>query len=627
MEPIATREPGARSSGAKIRLNVSVVDEEHPVGRKFLVLISQDAHVSELEDKIRSLLQKEGVPGRLLRLHNSFDAQLPSDEQVADVLHSGEEVTVVVTQIPEPTPPQEPACVHDLLQFHEDAEQPPPVEPLALHEMSPLQGPMESFEEELRFKPRDATDWQVGKLTPKLREFVSTRFKEVHGAEADPAQTFITMSMCPRERSGANQAIHPVHFSIARIDVIEFERLCGRKIQEVRRRLDYFHRCRDTLISLLDRGAHDTEYAPNMLPYRYRGDEEFGTLLKEADQNTFGQLEGFRPVIVVDTSGAVGESLTFISAALKRMLYSFVVAKSKFNMIKFSSQGRPVAFESQMVPPTAQKLREAEEFLDGMKPSRGGRGGLEFLEGVRQAMNFYEADMVYLLSAGLPRRADAETVLSEVRKNNLRGLPVNVIGVDCDIKAELELRRLAEENQGSFRQKRFDGGLCIAEQRRVPGAAGPHDDARLTIGGQLSILEIMVEEQDSQTADWLEEQQCANRLLLTTATQQAVPTAREARCATQPLIDCYQGRGPNPTMQELIEGPPRSRGMAPGRRGAGQPAQRASSQPRLASGRMSQTASELRRPSMANPWDRPTGVVKVSSMTRPSTARKLTYAR
>merc|ERR1719388_52364 len=45
----------------------------------------------------------------------------------------------------------------------------------------------------------------------------------------------------------------------------------------------------------------------------------------------------------------------------------------------------------------------------------------------------------------------------------------------------------------------------------------------MTIGGQLSIIEVMIEEQKAQEFDWLEEQKCANRLLLTTATQQPVP--------------------------------------------------------------------------------------------------------
>jgi len=632
--------------GPKLRLNVSAVnvsaaEVEVDVG-KFLVLINEGVYVSDLEAKVRGVLAKGGVAGRLLRLDNALSAHLPHDELVRDVLRDGEEVVAVVVQ--EQAPNMEPVRVDDLLNFSQGAvpRATPPRSPLAfaepvalrgtpqsrsprsprIHGEVPPAGPQEHFVGDESSHNLGACDWEVGGLTPKLREFVSTRFKEVHGQAADPMQSFISVSMRPRDRSGPNLAMHPVHYSIARIDVIEFERLCGRKVQEARKRLDYFLRCSEALGSLVDRGASEAEYAPNMLPYRYRADEEFGGLLEEADSCAFGQLEGFRPVIVVDTSGAVGDALPFIRSALKRILYSFIVAKSKFNMIKFSSQGRPVAFEGTMVPPTAQKLREAEEWLDAAKPCRQGCGGQEFIDGMQMAMDMYEADTVYVLTAGFPRRADADHVLREVASRNVKQLPVHVIGIDCDTRAELDLRRLADENQGRFRQKRFDGGLCLGEQGFRRSAGGmPHDDARLTIGGQLCILEIMASEQDAQTADWLDEQRCANRLLLTTATQQPVPTERrEARANLAPLGQ--------PRLQELLEHLPR-------RRGGQQPAQRANSLSRRASGKLSQTAAELRRPSISNPWDRPSGVVKVSgigdsserSLSMLSARRQLSHAR
>lgn len=599
------------SLGPKLRLNVSAASASGLEVGRFLVLVDHGVYVSDLEAKIRGVLAKGGVPGRLVQLTNDHSANLPSDELVGDVLRDQEEITAVLH---EELAPREPVRVDDLLNFSEGAvprsPQRSPTPRSAVGEF-PASGPQEHFVGEESSRTAAGDNWEVGGLTPKLREFVSTRFKEAHGESADPAQTFITVSMRPKDRSGLMKHCAPVHYSIARIDVIEFERLCGRKIQEARRRLDYFCRCRQALGSLLDRGAAEAEYAPNMLPYRYRVDEDFGSVLEEADAGAFGQLEGFRPVILIDTSGAVGDSLPFIRSALKRILYSFVVAKSKFNLIKLSSQGRPMAFEYAMVPPTAQKLREAEEWLDAAKPCRPGCTGQDFIESVQAAMDMYEADMVYVLTSGFHKKADSEHVIREVTARNLKETPLQVIGIDCDMKAELDLRRLAEENQGCFKQKRFDGGMCLPEQRRVPNPEVPHDDARLTIGGQLCILDIMVSEGEVQAADWVEEQRCANRLLLTTATQQPVPTKRrEARTNLVPLA--------RPRMQELIE---------PQRRGSGQPVQRPPSASKAASGYLSQTASELRRPSIANPWDRPSGVMQASDKCSDKSLRMLSARR
>lgn len=131
------------------------------------------------------------------------------------------------------------------------------------------------------------------------------------------------------------------------------------RLEEIRARLDYFKRCFEdraaefqhlsrcqALLSLLDRGASREDYAPNMcgaserplfyrfarLPYSYKPSkelrvgfsfmpcEEFGTLLGEVDETSFGQVgvsfsgstygevEGFRPLLVIDMAGAVGKA-------------------------------------------------------------------------------------------------------------------------------------------------------------------------------------------------------------------------------------------------------------------------------------------------------------------------------
>lgn len=164
-----------------------------------------------------------------------------------------------------------------------------------------------------------------------------------------------------------------------------------------------------------------------------------------------------------------------------------------------------------------------------------------------------------------------------------------------------------------------------------------NDDARLTISGQMSILEIMLDEQERHTVDWLEEQKCANRLLLTTASQQAVPDVDQARgiyqraainevrkqmgesqSHLQQLVDAHIARAPSPfsPAASLLPPPAAAAGYlgsgAERRRVAAQGDRRSNSLPR---GAGAAAADAMRRPSVVNPWDRPGAVIKTSQLT------------
>jgi len=656
--------------GQKIRLNVVALLGDGVVG-KMLVPIDEDALMEDLASKIRVSLMKGGISGHLLRLTNTHGAHLPNDERVGDVLRDFEEVIAVMAREPEDLAPRqhiagqmanvmsispaEAGAGHQATQpsikpfkgFTQPGAEPPaifPTEPPSRSEICP--GPSEVLEEDLReapvaehrrklelaqgavvIKTASNSDWCVEGLTPKLREYVSTRFLELHQAVADPGQSYITVSMQPQ-----TDAV-PIHYSVARIDIIEFERLCKSKIQEIRWHIDYFERCKDTLTSMEHNGASLHDYAPNMLPYKYRADDEFGSLLSEADSPAFGQVEGFRPTIVIDTGGRVGENLLFVKEAMKRMLYSFIATKSKFNFVRFNSQGRAEPWVSDPVPPTAEKLREAEEWLERLRPLRA---NADLVEGLHWALAPVDTDIVYVVTSGFHARASVDYILKSIRANNVRDLPVHVIGIDCEARAELDLRRLAEENSGTFRQKRFDRMLTDvpAPPRVSAWSGGDREDARLTIGGQLSILEIMAKEQSIQKSDWLEEQKCANRLLLSTATQQVVPDAEQARAATRRAALNHFGPRPTNQLQDMLErtapssgvtpvaastrrppvGPPSGSGIAGAALAAATAAaaasrqqpvgaqSRARSQPRAGA---APQASSVRRPSLLNPWDRP----------------------
>jgi hypothetical protein len=401
----------------------------------------------------------------------------------------------------------------------------------------------------------------------------------------------------------------PVHYSIARIDIIEFERLCTQKIADSRIRTDYFNRCQQALQLLLDKGASDAEYAPNLLPYRYRDGEKFSSLLAEADMPSFGHVEGFRPTILIDTSGAVGEALPFIRSALKRMLYSFLVAKSKFNFVRFSPQGKPVVWADGMVPPTTQVLREAEEFLDSLQTLRA-NSTTNLLDGIKLAMADHEADSIFVLTPGLSRRTTLVHALRSVRESNVRSLPLHIIGVQCEARAELDLRKLAEDNQGSFRHKRF-GVSSVQDAAQIVRDADRGDE-RLTIAAQMSITQIMIDEQERHTVDWLEEAKCANRLLFSSATQQAVPSAEQVQDAYQRSMHNYEKRvyGQSKSgLREACESDTPRKGYPPaaiGFLGAGAERKRVAEKARQRAGSHHASLTDmLRRPSATNPWDCP----------------------
>mmetsp|Transcript_101487 Transcript_101487/g.287555 ORF Transcript_101487/g.287555 Transcript_101487/m.287555 type:complete len:661 (-) Transcript_101487:93-2075(-) len=598
----------------KLRLNV-VVLRNGEIVKKLLVCIDDDAYLDQLEAKIRATLARNRVEGRLLQVVNNKNASLPAEECIADLFRDSEEIVAVLVEDDSRNEDQaqeeakeESQAVQESRgeEIRANAEEEatikiPPDSPekgagtdteggeakaplvareqetQTLREERPPPGPSETFEEDLRKTPRGGSrpakapvvEWAVEKLTPKLREYISTRFSEAYTAAVDMRQSSFVVTMCPQ-----HEGAEPVHFNIARIDIVEFESLTGRKVMELRHRLENFRRCRASLTEELGRsGVSSSDYKTSMLPYSYRADMHTGTLLSEVD--TIGQVEGFRPLIVIDTSGAVADSWVYIQGALKRMLYSFIVAKSKFNLVKFTSRGT-AALERGMVPPTAQKLREAEEWLDAVVPAQG---SVDFAGGIRWALGVPEADAVYLVTSGFRNRKGLDAVATAMREGNSRKLPVHVIGIDCGWQAELELRRLAEDHHGSFRQKRFDdhAGDAAAGAQQLAMVRGSNEDTRLTVGGQVDIFDIMIREHEVQVRAWLEEQRCANRVLLTTATQKPLPIRYADLSSSEPVPSM---RGPAGAAR-----PDWPQGALSGKRGIIQlaQAQRSYSTPRPAS--------------------------------------------
>merc|ERR1719241_34630 len=123
--------------------------------------------------------------------------------------------------------------------------------------------------------------------------------------------------MKPHPRIGAEQPVAPVQYSIARVDIAEFERLA------------------------------------TVLPFKWKNADDHHELLQEAVGQNFNSCETFRPVFVIDTANLHGDYLTYVQAAMKRLLYGFVSGKSLFNFVHFPSEARGLArtWASAMVPP------------------------------------------------------------------------------------------------------------------------------------------------------------------------------------------------------------------------------------------------------------------------------------
>ena len=129
-------------------------------------------------------------------------------------------------------------------------------------------------------------------------------------------------------------------------------------------------------------------------------------------------------------------------------------------------------------------------------------------------------------------------------------------------------------------------------------APGQRLSDHLSIGGQIEILEVMIKEQEIQTTDWLEEQTCANRILLTTASQHPVMNEEQARYAKGRTVVNQLCNGTPVPLRELLQMP-----LAP--KGARHPFLH----PKMS---RQQRSECLRTPSIHNPWDRPSGIVKTS---------------
>jgi len=452
---------------------------------------------------------------------------------------------------------------------------PPPVIPRGAQPgTAPIPGPQEMFDGERMplesmqanhpCEPIEPTsydnDWLVENMSPKLREFVLAHFQESLISEAkyvasigkyvgarfyQKSGSFVSVFMRPQTAIGSDpNTTMPVHYNVARVDIVSFQKDVEGQIERIQQHLELLAATMRGLKALLSKGMSEGDHINVMLPYSYKTFDEVEGLMLEAERPLFQAIQASRPIIVVDTSGGIGKHLTFVKAALKRTLYAHLACKQAVQLIKFSpAQGSARAWAQDMVPPTEQALQAAESWIDGLTPSSTGN----ILDAVRLAIAHQDADAIYLLSSGDVDKVQHDGILTGVRALNVREIAIHTIGIESQPRGELLLRNIAESNHGDFMLKSFEFGkenqqstVCSADVKwtswrtqlineKSKQMSEDFKKQRLSIGGQIKIIDVMIREEARKEGSWKEEWKCAQRLLLASETQGAIPDKDQVR--------------------------------------------------------------------------------------------------
>lgn len=570
-----------------------------------------------LLEKVQRTLQKGGITASIERILNSFQATLPHDELLGDMLQDGEEVVAVLrgnsgsilggggggrgggtsraakdvgggqgssdaaqSSRAGPSGPVNATITLPSNIFceggdanSEDSDNegvasapqpssapypPPPVLPSGMSSSTlPIPGPCEQFESEglamermHNIHPVEPVepitydnDWLVENMTPKLREFVLAHFQEelitepkyvksigkfVGARFYQASGSFVSVFMRPQTILGSDpNATMPVHYNVAKVDIVRFQREVEANIETCQQHLELFSATSRGLKGLLEKGMSETDHINVMLPHSYQAFDDVEGIMVEAERPLLPRIDGARPVVVVDTSGAAGRHLSFIKAALKRALYAHLTSKEAVQLVRFlPATGEPRPWSSDMVPPTDKALRAAEDWIEGLVPVASGR----LLAAVKCALSFPEADSVYLISSAEVDKGHHDSVITGVRALNGREVAIHTTGIEPDPLGELLLRNVAESNHGDFTLKSFGqqpakSAFCSTDSRwsswrtnlvneKAKQLSDNFKKQRLSIGGQMKIIEVMQLEEKGKERAWRDEWNCAQRLLM-----------------------------------------------------------------------------------------------------------------
>jgi len=386
-------------------------------------------------------------------------------------------------------------------------------------------------------------DWLVESLTPKVREFVLKSFREDLITEPQYVPSigkfvgprfyqksgcFVSLFMRPQTQLGSDpNSTMPVHYNIAKHDLLIFQRKAEAHIEKARQHLDLFGQTLRGLKALLTKGMSESDHISVMLPHSYQAFDEVEGMMHEVERPLFPKLDGQNPIIILDTSGAVGRHLTFVKAAMKRALHAHMAGKVTFQMIRFApATGEPRMWQQGLVPVSDESLIAAEEWIDSLTPATSAR----LVNAVRYATAHQDADVIYLLSSGEMDSSQHDAVLTGIRGVNVCEVPINTVGVDAEPLGELLLRNISESNHGDFLLKRFDdpatGGAYCKEDARWTSwrtnlvneknkqLSDSFKKQKMSIGSQVKIIEVMQREEKQKEVAWCEEWKCIQRLFL-----------------------------------------------------------------------------------------------------------------
>ena len=138
-------------------------------------------------------------------------------------------------------------------------------------------------------------------------------------------------------------------------------------------------------------------------------------------------------------------------------------ARTRFNLLTYSDVAR--AWEEKLVPATAENTRHAVRYVQRLEP----QNGTNIWDGLRLAFRDEDVDTIFFLSDGTPTVGtvvDQDAILAEVREMNrwrrvrihtvalVKGEAPVVSAEENPVAASAFMRRLAEENDGEFREVR-----------------------------------------------------------------------------------------------------------------------------------------------------------------------------
>jgi len=391
-------------------------------------------------------------------------------------------------------------------------------------------------------------DWLVEGLTPNLRDFVLEHFQAEFITEPkyvssigkfvgprfyQACGSFVSIFMRPQTAIGSDPSnTMPVHYNITKHDLNTFQRKAEAHIDKAQQHLDLFSATFRGLQALLQKGMAETDHISEMLPHSYQAMEEVEGAMMEVDSPIFPKIDGSNPIIIVDTSGFVGEHLMFVKAALKRALYAHMGGKTSFQLIRFQAAGgEPRLWMQGMVPPTEDALCSAEAWIENLVPITNAR----LVNGLRYAVTHQDCDAIHVVSSADVPSSHHEALIASIRHINTREIPINTIGIDPNHLGELLMRNIAESNHGDFTLKSFSGqphgapAYCNDDTRwtswrthlvneKSKQLCDNFKKPKMSIGSQIRIIEVMQREEKQKEDSWREEWKCTQRLLLSADT-------------------------------------------------------------------------------------------------------------